>query len=156
MDEIKALTLRQPWAHCIAHLGKQVENRSWPVRYRGLLAIHAGAGWDAAAERDLTTLAAWRDWSASLPHPNVTGPLRKNAVHVDFGAVIAVAELAGCHHSDDCGHCSAWSQPDSWHWLLRGVRPLRAPVPCKGKLGLWRLPEHAEKGVREQLEVTND
>lgn len=40
---IKALTIRQPWAHAIFHLGKDVENRSWRTRYRGPLLIHAGA-----------------------------------------------------------------------------------------------------------------
>ena len=50
MGEIKALTIKQPWASAIAFGDKRVENRSWPTAYRGLLAIHAGASidWDAA------------------------------------------------------------------------------------------------------------
>jgi hypothetical protein len=40
---VKVLTIRQPWAHAILHLGKDVENRSWRTRYRGLLLIHAAA-----------------------------------------------------------------------------------------------------------------
>jgi hypothetical protein len=40
-----------------------------------------------------------------------------------------------------------------FHWELSGVRSLW-PVPCKGALGLWRLPEDAEKAVSAQLEGT--
>lgn len=159
MAEIRALTVRPPWSHLIAKCGKTVENRGWPTPYRGLLAIHSGLNWDAAAEEDLTALTAWRDWSASLPHPNITGPLRKHAMHVDSGAVVAVAELAGCHFAiqgDDCAFadslCSPWARLHQWHWLLGNVCPLAEPVPCKGALGLWRLPGDVEKAVRAQLE----
>jgi hypothetical protein len=159
VDEIRALTVRPPWSHMIACCGKDVENRGWPTRYRGLLAIHAGANWDSSAEEDLTALAAWRDWSASLPRPNITGPLRKTAIHVHLSAVVAVADLTGCHFAlqgDGCAfaddRCSPWAQLHQWHWQLRNVRPLAQPVLCKGKLGLWRLPEDVEKAVREQLE----
>lgn len=42
---MKALTLHQPWATCIAHHGKRVENRTWapPQSIVGQrIAIHAG------------------------------------------------------------------------------------------------------------------
>jgi len=143
---LRPLTVRQSWASAIAYGGKRVENRSWPAPpWLTGLAVHAGSGidWDAPPEA----------WTAAGLAPYRRGARRANwTASLPLGAVIAVAELAGCHHSDDCGHCSAWSEPGSWHWELRDVRPLRAPVPCRGKLGLWRLPEHAEKGVREQLE----
>ena len=37
---MKALSIRQPWAYAIFHLSKDVENRSWPTRYRGRKAVH--------------------------------------------------------------------------------------------------------------------
>lgn len=40
---MKAITVRQPWAECIARGVKLVENRSRPTTHRGPLAIHAGA-----------------------------------------------------------------------------------------------------------------
>ncbi len=46
MAEMRALTIRQPWAWAIAVAGKDVENRSWQTSHRGLLAIHAGKGED--------------------------------------------------------------------------------------------------------------
>lgn len=39
---MKALSIRQPWAHRILYDGKDVENRDWPTSYRGWVLIHAG------------------------------------------------------------------------------------------------------------------
>jgi len=39
---MKALSIRQPWAHRILREGKDIENRDWPTRYRGPVLIHAG------------------------------------------------------------------------------------------------------------------
>jgi hypothetical protein len=165
LPEIRALTVRVPWSHLIAFCGKTIENRSQEMRYRGLLAIHAGsyARWDRAAERSPAAVVAWRRWAASLPPPNLPGRLRRDAAHITFSAVIAVATVAGCHHSDECmppeapgapgtrPGCSPWAIRGQWHIELAGVRPLADPVPCRGQLGLWRLPEDAERAVREQL-----
>lgn len=39
---MKALSIRQPWAHAILHLGKRVENRDWAgCAYRGPILLHA-------------------------------------------------------------------------------------------------------------------
>lgn len=167
MPEIRGLTVRQPWAFAIAHGSKRVENRPRVIRYRGQLAIHAGgyARWDRAGEASLLVRAAWRTWTAALPPMNVAGPLRQNALHIDFGAIVAVATVSGCHSTADkeCGDgtggmCSPWAawtpfeDEPGYHWLLGDVQALPRPIPCKGKLGLWRLPEDVEKAVREQLE----
>lgn len=44
MNQVKALTISQPFAKLIADGEKFVENRGWPTHYRGRLAIHAGLG----------------------------------------------------------------------------------------------------------------
>ena len=41
---MKAITLHQPWASLVALGVKTIETRSWPTKYRGPLAIHAGKG----------------------------------------------------------------------------------------------------------------
>ena len=40
---MKVLTLHQPWASLVALGVKTIETRSWSTKYRGPLAIHAGA-----------------------------------------------------------------------------------------------------------------
>jgi hypothetical protein len=149
-----ALTIRQPWAWAIAAAGKDVENRSWHTGYRGPLAVHAGLANDGA----VVLRPRWRGlYEASWGHGDPA------AAH---GAVIAVAQLAGCHLHDPggsgCGHdgrwevraddrCSDWAFPREWHWQLRDVRPLAEPVSCTGRLGLWRLPPAAAAAVAAQL-----
>jgi hypothetical protein len=159
--EIRALTIRQPWASAITFGDKRVENRTKPTTYRGLLAIHAGltVDWDAAEKA----------WPAAGLAPYVFGAPRSAwTASLPLGAVIAVAELAGCHddgaatclkpHGRRGGlvMCSPWARGFSWHWELGAVRPLGTPVPCKGALGLWRLPEDVEKAVRAQLSEDGD
>ena len=166
--EIRALTVRQPWVWAIAEQGKTIENRTWQTAYRGLLAIHAGARFDDdatmpvdRAERRLRALVA----KIRLAHgsPPDTANLR-------LSRIIAVADLTGIHHASECRlpdrspiptlgdlaggrpGCSPWAIPGEYHWELGCVRPLPDPVPCKGRLGLWRLPEDVEKAVRAQLE----
>lgn len=159
MAELRALTVRQPWAHMIAFGGKQTENRTWSTPYRGLLAIHAGAysGWDKAAETFPPAVDSWRRLITVPASGLLAAPLSREAFqYVKFGAVIAVADLAGCHHEsteEPANSCSPWGMPGCYHWSLANVRALREPVPVRGKLGLWRLPDNAEKAVLEQLEA---
>lgn len=42
---MRALSLWQPWAHAVVHLGKRIENRQWRgCSYRGPFLIHAAKG----------------------------------------------------------------------------------------------------------------
>lgn len=165
------LTIRQPWLWAIEH-GKPVENRSRKMTYRGPLWLHAGvrARWDAAGAASPLVQKAWLDYLRSDPQSAI--PLTSAAISLTrgnalmaFGAVAALAEVTGCHHSEECmlpvsavppggrAGCSPWAVRDQWHIDLADVRPLPEPVPCQGMLGLWRLPEDVEKLVRAQLEV---
>ncbi|MEH2033227.1 MAG: ASCH domain-containing protein [Nostoc sp.] len=38
---MKALSVRQPWAWAIIYALKDIENRGWPINYRGDILIHA-------------------------------------------------------------------------------------------------------------------
>jgi hypothetical protein len=40
-SDIRALSICQPWAHAVLHLGKDVENRPWRTHFRGTLLIQA-------------------------------------------------------------------------------------------------------------------
>ena len=41
-DSIKALSIKQPWAHLIAQGYKDIENRTWSTSYRGWFYVHTG------------------------------------------------------------------------------------------------------------------
>lgn len=147
---MRALTVKQPWAWAIMH-GKRVENRVWQRPFRGTLAIHAGKGWDFDGEDSPLVQRAWRNAGNDLLH------LDPKDLQMAMGGVIAVADLvdicsasAGSHLPARCD-CGPWAARGQYHWQLANVRPLAEPVPCKGALGLWRLPEDVEAAVRGQL-----
>ena len=140
---MRALSLRQPWLYCITEHGKRIENRTWkaPDHIIGQrIALHASAAkhgkeWRAVAE--LTGI--WVPWSA-----------------VVTGAITATAVVAGQFRS-------GW-EPDEldleqqkwvmgpWCWILKDVVKLDEPIPAKGMLGLWRVPEQEASWIRPSLE----
>lgn len=120
-----ALTLKQPWATAIVKLGKDVENRSWTTPFRGELAIHAGKSVDPLA--DLSGYAL----SESLPS----------------GCVVAVVELRDVVRDST----SEWARDGHYHWVLSDVHPLALPIPCMGRLNLFKLPVDVEEAVKAAL-----
>lgn len=122
---IRALTIHQPWAGCIASGRKTVENRTWAPKWRGTLLIHAGAAWDATA--------------AESPAPVSDTFLRHTPPGAGMhGAIVAVAILKDCHPADGAC-CKPWGEPQRWiwHWELAEIRALERPVPCRGRQRLW-------------------
>lgn len=163
--EMRALTVWQPWAACIACLGKRAENRVWPfppALAGQLIAIHAGkmivqepvavpcpeglAGlFDSQAEQD-----RWQAWRLGLARRPGAGQWPRRLV---LGAVVAAAAVTGCHWWEDCAAdpCSPWAARGQYHWQLTAVVALPAPVPCSGAQRLWFLPPDVDTAVRAQL-----
>lgn len=148
---IPAITVKAPWSWAISHGPKRIENRVWQRSYRGSLAIHAGKGWDEDGEDSPLVQRAWRE--ADLDIYKLDPAYRE----IVLGAVVAVADLV-----DICGAqmwsfipggctCGPWAARGQFHWKLANVRPLAEPVPCRGALGLWTLPDEVESAVVAQL-----
>lgn len=118
-DHIRGITIKQPWAACILHGDKRVENRpkSWAPGWR---LLHAGAETDRAALRD----------------PLVARTIR--GLELPTRAVLGIVRITGSHN--DTEPCSPWAQPERVHVDLDDVHPLALPVPCDGQLGPWRVP----------------
>lgn len=110
---MRALTVKQPWAHAIIHYGKNVENRSWRTTYRGPLVIHAAQRIDPHIRRQIP--------SAPFEY---------------CGGIIGIVDLIDCVRD----HPSDWAEPDCWHWVLENPRPLPFRA-MKGKLGLWTIAD---------------
>ncbi|WP_157014862.1 ASCH domain-containing protein [Mesorhizobium xinjiangense] len=141
-----ALSIMQPWAWLICNGFKSVENRSWPTRYRGPVAIHAGRKIDTGAH----------NWVTAGVHP-VTG--ERTLLGIDYpacygvpiatGGIVGVAELVDCIDGSD----------DDWFvgphgFVLANARPIPF-IPVKGALGFfeWRKrimevpePGHTDDG----------
>ena len=117
---MRALSIRPPWAHAIAHLGKRIENRTWSTRYRGPLLIHASSTFVRSEFDELADILGYR----VEPHECASG------------AIIAIANLV------DCVEASAVAD-DPWTcgpiaWILDDVRVLSTPIRASGRLGLWK------------------
>lgn len=147
---IMALTIWQPWAWAIATQGKRVENRGWRTGYRGLLAIHAGRTYDQLAQLPGPAGRRLRELEAEC---RAAGGRTAGSRHLVLGAVVAVAELTGCHQDPPGPRCCPWGQPGQWHWQLENVRLLPSPVPCGGHRQIWALPREVAEAVHEQLEA---
>jgi hypothetical protein len=121
----------------------KVENRGQLTHHRGEVAIHATKAVDQSAMGE--ALAAGK-----------VGPFTV------LGAVLAVADLVGCHLADqDSGTTCCqpyglrmWGQRPAYHLVFANVRRLPTPVEVRGQLGFWRLPPDVEHAVRRQLSPT--
>lgn len=150
MNEIRGLTIHQPWAFAVACATKRIENRAWRYEptYRGWIAIHAGASTGRRDDREYAIGLVSR--LADIPVDIV-----EHATQVR-SAVIGIARLADvCSASVDTPdlvcECGPWAFPGQLHFLLADVRPLVREIPCKGALNFWRLPEDVDEAVRAQL-----
>lgn len=153
---MKALTVQQPWAWAVVSGHKPVENRTQAWKYRGPLAIHAGA---RTSERGTTSPLI-----LDALQPVLTRWERENrrlftADHRDLftcDAIIGVVALVDVH--PDAGCCEPWGEHS---YVEHGGRPrgnivhlvlerpqLVDPVRCRGHLGLWTLPTEIEAQMR--------
>lgn len=141
---MKALTLRHPWAFCICHWGKRVENRSWkpPQSLIGQrIAIHGGK-----MPSDLAEIK-WQFKSLQSkfgkPEYRVNGDLTMRDVIIEGICATAVIDRLLCTGDEPLAD-------DPWFdgfygtnvgWVLRDVIVLPEPIPCKGAQGLWNIPD---------------
>lgn len=117
---MKALSIRQPWAHLIIHGGKDIENRTWNLKHRGPLLIHAGKGCTRKEYADAVEFCR----SRGLPEPPPLAELHRGGI---VGSVVVV----DCVEDSD----SPWLV-GPFGIVLAQPEPLEF-IPWKGQLGLF-------------------
>lgn len=141
---MKAITIKQPWATLIALGEKKFETRSWPTKYRGPLAIHAGKQID----------------KESCDYPPIKQALHKHGIESYKGlptaVVLAIVDLCDCHKvpneiSPDGIRFGKKLEGDEvyfgdynegrYAWELTNLQVLPKPMPAKGQLSLWEWNE---------------
>lgn len=127
-----ALSIRQPWAWAIISAGKDIENREWPTRFRGPVAIHAAKGMTQSEYDDCMGFI-------SIAFPLDKGDdMRRRARFVNGGdlrgGIVGVAEIVDCVEASE----SPWFF-GRYGFVLRSARPVEF-IPVKGALGFfdWR------------------
>lgn len=173
---MKTITIKQPWASLICEGIKDIENRTWPTKFRGRVLIHASAN-----TAKFTDLLAVRSelyiYSCSL---------RDN--HEEFkkyphSAIIGSVEIIDCV----LNHESAWAEHTAkkwkkngefldeievpvYNWVLTNPIIFPEPIPAKGKLSFWDYPNilseqeekdgelfcHCQLSVKEINQVTGN
>lgn len=130
-QSIKVISIRQPHADNIIFGDKWCENRSWITKYRGPLYIHA-TKWDSYSDKQ-------------SPGNGETGAIIGCVDLVD----VVDLEMTGVSEKDVRSAAKKHGLPltkaalayvgDSACFILANPRPLKTPIPVKGKLNIWSL-----------------
>lgn len=140
------------------------------------MAIHAGAGLGpVGGRRGLHELCAREPFASALIGAGHSAHLMP-AWGLPLGAIVAVAELVGCAPTGDgvaaadelgFSHARGYRDyrivdaheyafgdygPGRWLWMLEDVCPLARPVPARGALGLWAVPEAVRAEIAAALD----
>ena len=160
---MRAITVRQPWAWAIIHAGKSVENRTRNIAgdFRGLVAIHASKTFDELDFYHVSDIIAPED----LPEMDaiacgaIIGVVDLVDVHDSYDCFERdIARLIRLYEADRAAYdalpddgaggvigkarlCSPWAGDSQHHLVLANPRPLPEPIPYRGRLGLWNLPD---------------
>ncbi len=123
---MKTLSIRQPWADLIIQGRKTLELRTWTVKHRGPLAIHASQ----TVERE-----------ACLAHG-------LDPDQVTAGAAIGVVDLVETIELDADSYAARrsehladepWGDGPLYGWRLANPRPLPEPLPLRGRMGIFEV-----------------
>jgi len=136
---MKALSVRQPWAHLLVHGLKTVEVRTWSTDHRGRLLIHASAKRDDEAFR--------RFGLTELPTGVILGFV--NLLGVEKFTPESWESLADEHL------CIGPFAP-AYAWILGSPEPIATPIPLKGSLGLFSVDARDITLLNPELAIESD
>lgn len=162
---MKAITLPQPAATLVALGKKQVLTFAWGTRYRGRLAIHAGARGDSGhplqpKESELldwlndpalrfSLLRAFRCDDSVRELLTVLRNLPRNAIvaECEIGDVVRSYGPGPSTHISPIEAAFGDFSAGQILWFLHKIKPLEPAVPAEGKSsGLWEwTPVHSRQ-----------
>jgi hypothetical protein len=132
---MKAITIKQPWAWLICSGVKDIENRSWPTKYRGRVLIHASAK-PAGLLGNLLT---------NEQRDIVSLDTQINGFEESSGnsRIIGSVKIVDCVQN----HPSIWAEKQGYNWVLASPYLFPEPIPAKGKLSFWDY-----EGIKSELD----
>ena len=116
---MKALSIQQPWAWAILCAGKDIENRTWKVSYRGPILVHTGKNYDAEGHYYI-----------------------EDELHISVPDILPLGGIVGQVDIIDCvkQSVSRWFMGPVG-FVLANPKPLSF-ISYKGRLGLFDIPYH--------------
>ncbi len=137
---MKALSVRAPWWWAILHLGKDIENRDWHTNFRGTIYLHAGKYWkDSAIEEDIDDIS----FIMGDAIPEIFCP--EEALYDGRGCLVGKVDIVDCVKESE----SRWFFGD-FGFVLRNPVAFPRPIPFKGALGFFDVPDNIWKFPPEQ------
>jgi hypothetical protein len=124
---MKVITIKQPWATLIAYGYKEYEFRSWKIKYRGKLLIHAGKGIDKKA-------------MDRVKHLNLEYPSSRIIASVNLNDCISVnEEMIKQLINKNKEIYGFGNYENNYAWKLSNIEKIDNHKYVKGKLGLWNI-----------------
>jgi hypothetical protein len=135
IEFLSCLSLDQPFAHLIFHLGMNVESRRWTTARRGTIAIHATA----------------KKSRSEFEWVNEQFDLDLVIEDADFSAVIGLADVVDMITEDQvtCRTQKWFMGP--YGFVLENIFRLPEPVPAKGNRKFWHLKGSPLEATLDQL-----
>jgi len=131
LENVPALSIRQPWAQLIVQGRKSIEIRSGTPAYRGLIWIHTGKKEQPELEAHFGFTHLFKGGYIGAVELKTIVPLNRERWdtwrlrHLDTGLF----------------------QPNLFAWILASPLRFAIPVPGPGKLGLFSVPLEARQGL---------
>jgi hypothetical protein len=148
---VKCLSIRQPWPWLIlrpdlsdsaraeaATRGeiKDIENRTWPTRFRGRVLIHASKGMTRDEYEDAVVTTHYAGLEIALP------PMAE----LQRGGIVGVVSIVDCIPGER--RTSPWHMGGQFGFQLANPRPLPF-IPCRGALQLFDAPPDVCATIRD-------
>lgn len=143
---MKTITIKQPYADTVVEGIKDIENRTWPTKYRGRVLIHASAKQIKAINIGFPANEVWQKF---VPKDNL---MRAYFSKNTTSAIIGSVEIVDCV----INHESIWAEktptsewmgrtvfgaPKIYNWVLANPVLFAKPIKnVKGKLSFWDYP----------------
>lgn len=117
---MKAISIKQPWAYAILHLGKNIENRTWKTNYRGRVLIHASKNFDNIGFQAMIKICPYLDFK-----------LLNSIKNSPRGCIVGAIDIVGCVSYST----TSWFF-GPYGWVLENPQSI-SPIPYKGQLGFF-------------------
>lgn len=154
---MKAITLWQPWASLIAYGAKHNETRSWPIKYRGPIAIHAAArpcihlaDIDPEADNAACLVFEKEFYESSLPRGCVVATANlvecwKVVKHTQTAIILKQSNGVGEDKLPIDAPYLVFGDYSvgRYIWGFADVCMLPEPIPTRGMQGLWNWEKNA-------------
>lgn len=138
-----AFTTRIPLAVMITMGIKQWENRTaMPIPAKGRCAMTCSKSSDA---REYANFLAWAERAFK---PAVCAALPAwEQIACWRGKLVTVCDYEASYTAPNP---PVWNEGYPVWWHLTNARLLDEPIPCRGNVGMWKLPEDVKRQIKEE------